>query len=297
MAQRPRAFLQQILQATGCELWLAAILATGCGGHPQAARPEPAHLLTRPDSSSRTDHSAATGATSFPEATLAPAEPGTPPPDYPFNEPLPPHKQLMTKAPAMRHANLSPAQCRTELKKRELAVRKAWGAARGIATPLRLSGPVRGVRFVAPGDRSVYGMLDCRLALTLDELAEVLAEHDVVKVRVDNMYRPRARLPGKRYKKSQHAYGLAMDVTRFELSDGRELVVERDWQGTLGEPPCGPVSRLNEPTEASVSLRNLVCDVARRGLFHYMLTPSYNRAHRDHLHLDIMRDSKQIEVR
>jgi hypothetical protein len=40
-----------------------------------------------------------------------------------------------------------------------------------------------------------------------------------------------------------------------------------------------------------------VCDIVRSGLFHHVLTPSYDAAHRDHLHLDIKREGWAVIVR
>jgi hypothetical protein len=124
--------------------------------------------------------------------------------------------------------------------------------------------------------------------IALDAFAAVLSKHGVVEARIDNAYRPRARLPGRR-KPSQHSYGLALDLMSFKLKDGQELIVERDFGGALGDPPCGPQSAVVPPTATGIALRNIVCDVAREGIFHYMLTPNYNAAHRDHLHFDIKR--------
>ena len=193
-------------------------------------------------------------------------------------------------------AKLTPGQCRAELRKRKLKTKPPRRAAPGVATPLRISGPLQGVEFLAPGARSVYGTLDCRLVLALDELAHVLERHGVVKVQVDNLYRPRAHLPGRR-KRSQHAYGLAVDVRGFELSDGRQLVVARDWSGPIASAPCGPASTLAVDSGEAVTLRNIICDVVRQGVFHHVLTPSYDAAHSDHVHLDIQRDARAIIVR
>ena len=154
---------------------------------------------------------------------------------------------------------------------------------------------MHGVRFLPPGRKSVYGKLDCRLALALDDFAHVLERHGVVRVRVDNLYRPRARLPGRRTS-SQHRYGLAIDMMSLELANGTELSVERDWQGVPETPVCGPESRLADPTPQAITLRDIVCDVARSGIFHHILTPSYNDAHRDHLHLDIKRGEKRFII-
>jgi hypothetical protein len=206
---------------------------------------------------------------------------------YPFQAPLP-SGPLPRSSPAVRDANLSPTACRAELQTRKLHVRRAGTPSPGVATPLRIEGEIGGVRFVTPRAPSPYGVLDCRLVIALDDLAKLLARHDVVTVYVDNLYRPHAHLPGKR-KPSQHAYGLAIDLTGFKLADGTQLFVGRDWHGAIGRPTCGPDSSPLEINQASVELRNILCDVARAGIFQHMLTPNFNRAHKSHFHFDLAR--------
>jgi len=192
----------------------------------------------------------------------------------------------------MRFANLTASACAAELRRRGLPVAPDRGPAEGIAVPVRLTGELRGVRFLSPGQKSVYGKLDCRLALALDELAGVLEGHQIVTVRVDNLYRPHARLPGRRTS-SQHRYGLAIDLVSMERADGTELSVERDFHAIAGGSPCGPDARIADATEQAVTLRDLVCEIARSGIFHHVLTPNFNEAHHDHLHLDIKRGEKR----
>lgn len=68
---------------------------------------------------------------------------------------------------------------------------------------------------------------------------------------------------------SEHATANALDVAGFRLADGTRITVARDWQGT------GAKSRfLHE-------VRDGAC-----GLYATVLSPDYNAAHRDHLHLD-----------
>jgi hypothetical protein len=209
-------------------------------------------------------------------------------PDAPFRAPLD-AQETESQRLARRIANASPAACRAELRRRKLAVSFLSGNVKGVATPVRLTGALRGVRFATPGKSSVYGILDCRLAVVLDELAELFSAQGVVAVHVDNLYRPRAHLPGRR-KKSQHAYGLAIDIHGFTLADGTTLSIERDFHGTVGATPCGPGADLGPQGDArAFALRNVVCEIARSGLFNYLLTPSYDAAHRNHLHADIAR--------
>jgi hypothetical protein len=231
-------------------------------------------------------------------AVVAYAAPGQAAPDNAgvelasYAEPLP--SPIVSKtSPASRLAGLSGAQCLAEVARRKLSVTRFRGAAVGVATPLRVTGLISGVRFVTPGGKSPYGILDCRLALALSELAPLLKRYDVVEARIDNMYRPHAHLPGKK-KPSQHSYGLAADLTRLKRADGSELVVERDFQGAIGEPVCGEGARARaELSSDAAALRDLVCQASRSGLFHHILTPNHDQAHRDHFHLDIARGARQ----
>ncbi|HEU5075628.1 MAG TPA: extensin family protein [Polyangiaceae bacterium] len=227
------------------------------------------------------------------EPALVDALPAEPPVVYPFNAPL--VALAGSAAPATRNANLSPAACRALVQKKKLPVKRDGRPTPGVATALRFTGPVHGVTFLTAGWKSPFGVMDCRLVLAFDELAELLAQHDVTQVHVGTIYRKNSKLG--RNKLSQHAHGLAADIVAFKLGDGRLLDVERDFAGELGTPVCGPDSRLVGETAEAVALRNLVCDVARSGLFHYMLTPNHDQAHHDHLHVDIKRNATRTVIR
>ncbi len=298
----------------GClrQIAMVAIVAStvGCGGAEQ--RPAPATALrasepsvatepvsdegsaARESAPSQPPNENAEAGADEPEPQTAVSEPEPEPEHHAFQEPLP-GSVAFAKTPAHHWANLSPAACRAELAKKKLPVKRAGRATPGVANPRRIAGPIGGVRFVAPGGKSPYGILDCRLLMTLSDMAEVLTKHDVASVRVDNFYRPKAHLPGK-HTKSQHAYGLAMDVWSFTLKDGRELSVERDWHGGVGDKACGPQSAPADPTPETIALHDIVCDLTRAGVFHHLLTPGFNAAHKNHLHLDIKRGDTAIIV-
>ena len=72
---------------------------------------------------------------------------------------------------------------------------------------------------------------------------------------------------------SEHARANALDVAALRLEDGRTVSVAGDWTGE------GSAGR-----EGAAFLRR-VRDGACR-IFETVLTPDYNAAHRDHLHLD-----------
>jgi len=72
---------------------------------------------------------------------------------------------------------------------------------------------------------------------------------------------------------SEHAHANALDIGGFTLADGSVVTVERGWNGT---------SRQRAFLRA---VRDGACEY-----FQGVLSPDYNRAHRDHLHLDLGRD-------
>lgn len=69
--------------------------------------------------------------------------------------------------------------------------------------------------------------------------------------------------------RSRHATAEAWDVAGFVLSDGRRIRVARDWQSTTVE-----AAFLRDSREGACRF------------FDGVLSPDYNSAHHDHLHLD-----------
>lgn len=68
---------------------------------------------------------------------------------------------------------------------------------------------------------------------------------------------------------SEHATGNAIDVSAFVLANGRRIQVRRDWKGGVDD----------------AAFLHAVRDGACRS-FSTVLSPDYNAAHADHLHLD-----------
>lgn len=77
---------------------------------------------------------------------------------------------------------------------------------------------------------------------------------------------------------SEHATGNAIDIAAFVLADGRRISVLRDWDSK--DPAAAPKS----------DFLHLVRDRACSS-FSTVLSPDYNDAHADHLHLDQARRS------
>jgi hypothetical protein len=108
------------------------------------------------------------------------------------------------------------------------------------------------------------------------------------------MYRPFARI-GNGQRVSGHAHGMAIDASRFTLQNGAILNVLEDWEGRdRGEAPCP--ARADESSGGRL-LRAITCGAADRNLFQVVLTPHYNSAHDNHVHLEIKPDVNWTFVR
>lgn len=82
------------------------------------------------------------------------------------------------------------------------------------------------------------------------------------------------RIEGRRDRRlSEHAHANAMDIQGFTLANGRTVTVAEGWRGVQRD-------RL-----FLRDVRDGACDY-----FQAVLSPDYNRAHRDHLHFDLGRD-------
>jgi hypothetical protein len=77
---------------------------------------------------------------------------------------------------------------------------------------------------------------------------------------------------------SEHATGNAIDLAAFKLADGRRIVVRRDW-GKAGAESAD--TRAGKEAMFLRQVRDAACQE-----FATVLSPDYNAAHADHLHLD-----------
>ncbi len=198
-----------------------------------------------------------------------------------------------SETPAVRYAGMDASACLQELKTRDIPFTFA-AAVEGVDAPVRISGPLHGVVFIQrdrSSDESLNAdssILDCRLVLALDDFSEQLARKGISEVGFISAYRYEPEvgaLPGQR-----HPAGLAMDVAWMRKANGSYLRVERDFDGRIGAKTCGP--RADPPrraTESARDLRSIVCDAAAQRIFNVVLTPNYDRSHRNHVHFEVRR--------
>lgn len=89
-------------------------------------------------------------------------------------------------------------------------------------------------------------------------------------VRIANLGSYNCRTIGGGQRKSEHSTANAIDISAFVLADGTRVSVLKHWSDT----------------GAKGAFLSAVRD-ASCGLFSTVLSPDYNRAHADHLHLDM----------
>lgn len=190
---------------------------------------------------------------------------------------------LANTRPAQRGS--SEAACYAGLRKAGVAFQTVpKSKASGVDWPIKLEGPVGGIDIHGGNPKAKTNYLDCRLAQTLLAWVPELQRAGVVGLQHYSMFREGARVAGTG-KVSAHAHGTAIDVAQFELRDGSEVSVLDDWTNRgRGENPCQ--NRATD-SQAAHMMRKLVCEASEDNLFQTVITPHYNDAHRNHVHLEI----------
>lgn len=134
------------------------------------------------------------------------------------------------------------------------------------------------VRSMAGVSFSQPATLNCGMAAPLNDWFENVVQpaaersfgEQVVAVDVAASYSCRPRNNVRGAKMSEHGYGNAIDIAAFTLASGRKVSVLDGWRGASSE---------------SQFLRRVHDEAC--GEFHTVLGPNSDRAHRNHIHLDL----------
>lgn len=214
-----------------------------------------------------------------------------PPASVPASRPLPPPSRPLLPE-GTRIGLLSATECFAELDRAAVRYQRLAAPVPGIAIPIRLAGPVGGVlyRGSARSEDAVTTLLDCRLARVLVEFSAILRALGVVEVVHYSMHRPGTKgRPVGEGGRTGHNGGLAIDAASFRRVDGTWLNIFKQFRGRRRAPVCGPTAAAG-PTPAARVLRDIVCRADEQRLFHVVLTPNHDRAHRNHYHLEVRPD-------
>ncbi len=206
------------------------------------------------------------------------------------------------QSPASRYGKLTQKGCHAELDRRKIGWRPA-DPAPGVRGPVRLTGKLGGVTWRtdypdAARRNTPYEIFDCRLVLGMHDFSAVLRAHGVDEVRIFSGWRPPARSWPHGKIGRRHPGGLAVDVRSMKKATGKSLAVLDHWAGRIGAETCGadaaaPASDAAETRE----LRSIVCEAADLRMFNSILSPNYDAAHANHLHLEVAPGVKWFIVR
>lgn len=213
------------------------------------------------------------------------------------------------KHPSTRYGAMTADQCTAELGKRSVSFTRVKEAP-GVLAPVRLPKDVGGVTYRTQiashlRNKNPFDVFDCRLVLALSDFSKILAAHDIDEVLMFSAWRPPSKKTWPEGKLgTRHPGGLAIDAFRFgkKLAPGQTertwIDVEKDFSGHIGAPPCGADAPKPAPDTASAKeLRSLVCEAADQHIFTSILTPNFDRAHKNHFHLEVTPDVKWYLVR
>ncbi|MEZ4452257.1 MAG: hypothetical protein R3B09_22515 [Nannocystaceae bacterium] len=154
-----------------------------------------------------------------------------------------------------------------------------------VDIPIRLTGALAGVTFTIPWSedpmKDPHTIWDCRMAAAMIPLARWLRAYDVREI----AYFSSLRRGGS--SRSQHRSGLAFDLLGVRRSDGELMKVETHYpRRRLRSCPAVAEAPAAGADIGEIYL-GLVCEAVRGGLLHTVLTPDHDRAHDNHLHLDL----------
>jgi hypothetical protein len=113
----------------------------------------------------------------------------------------------------------------------------------------------------------------------------VLADYDIVQAVHLGTFNCRAIAGSTSL--SQHSFGNAIDFFGFLDAQGRDFVVQRDFEVGVDNPV----------TEEGRLLYDIAHRMYDQRIFNIILTPNYNDAHADHFHVDLTAGSHFLGVR
>ncbi|MBN2340536.1 MAG: extensin family protein [Deltaproteobacteria bacterium] len=224
----------------------------------------------------------------------------------------PPHFSKVTIPPAHEIWNLTDTECKSILNSAGVESHAPTFATPFVRTPLLLDSPIEGVVIDSKWPtESFRRVMDCRLMVTLIQLARRARERGVVKIEYYSTWRPiksitqcAAGQKGDKCRKvyeraqngklpSQHSRATAIDIRWFTFENGSTVDVLNHFEMNFHEPPCDDLPI----TEEGRFLQEFACILHQDKAFNVMLTPNADRDHENHFHFDITPNVKWYIIR
>lgn len=148
----------------------------------------------------------------------------------------------------------------------------------GADSPFKVLAAENGTVGLSPSATLACPMIpavDRWLAGSVQPMATALFGSPVAEVNVAASYGCRTRNSKRGARLSEHSFANAIDISSFQLADGRTITVKDGWK--------------SESSEA-IFLRTVHGDACKE--FTTVIGPDGDRHHTDHLHLDLARHNK-----
>ena len=198
----------------------------------------------------------------------------------------------------------TPMSCRDRLTAEGVSFKVT--TARGVVDAVNILGPLHGVLFASGTATTPMGdPVACEFALTLLRFADLAKSKGFVRIGTLGSYcyrcccawsttnycrtlsDPEPDCSADGY--SNHSWGRAVDVRYLYKADGTRYDINdaRHWVKYSTTETC--TKGIAAQTGISKELYTLACEATSSKIFGIVLTPNYNDAHRNHLHMDIGR--------
>jgi hypothetical protein len=145
-----------------------------------------------------------------------------------------------------------------------------------IEDPVLLYPPIAGVSWRYIDSMSEAPVLvSCETALAIADMSELLDQLGAVEFQHIGTYN--CRVIGGTDSLSMHGLAAAIDLYGFTLFDDTWYTIFDDWEDGVAMPM----------TPGGQWLKELADTMFAQGIWNIILTPNYNAAHDDHLHVDL----------
>jgi hypothetical protein len=145
-----------------------------------------------------------------------------------------------------------------------------------VEDPVYLLSPVHGVALRSSGGSETPKVLAaCALAHAITSTIDDVAPRGAIALRHLGTYS--CRVVAGTDSLSRHAFGDAIDIAGFDLDDGSLYTVVNDWEHDTESPQ----------TPGGIFLYEAAHRWFDAYVWNTVLTPNYNAAHDDHLHVDL----------
>lgn len=180
------------------------------------------------------------------------------------------------------HLPMAPQKCLSVLSQAGVSYKQ--GSSNGMMfNPVVIGGRVAGVEFVS----KMPIIVECDFAVALLKMAQVLSAQGIEAIGFFSVYRPSSGY-------SFHSLGLAADINWFKHRKWKVGVwIKSNFEVNENERTCDYRTR----TKRGKIIMDAICELWEKRIFNTIVTPNYNDAHSNHIHVDLRPGDNRFYLR